>query len=90
MSTVDSLQQEVVDMVARRLAGPVAPDDSFALLGIDSVGMAEISFDLERQHEIRIGEDIVCCQTVGDLIEYVRERKAAGREPRSANPRLPR
>ena len=90
MSTVDSLQQEVVEAVARRVESPVGPEDSLALLGIDSIGMAEVSFDLERQHNVRIGEDIISCQTVGDLIEYVRKRKAAGGDQRSANPRLPR
>ena len=90
MSTVDSLQQEVVEVVARRVESPVAPEDSLALLGIDSIGLAEVSFDLERQHNVHIGEDIISCQTVSDLIEYVRKRKADGGEPRSANPRLPR
>lgn len=90
MSTVDSLQQEVVETVARRVELPVGPEDSLALLGIDSIGMAEVSFDLERQHNVQIGEDIVSCQTVADLIEYVRRRKAVGGDLLSTSPRLPR
>ena len=89
MSTVDSLQQNIFRAIARRIEVPIRIEDSFALLGLDSVGMAELSFELEREFEVRLDEEIAACQTVGDLVEYVRQR-CTECGSRSNHPRQPR
>jgi len=51
-------------------------DEPLALVGIDSVGMAEMTLELEKRYDIRVDETIFDVDTVADLVSYVRERRA--------------
>ena len=50
---------------------------SLAMIGIDSVAMAELTFELEKRFSIKIDDDILDVDTVDDLIQYVTNRKTA-------------
>jgi acyl carrier protein len=45
------------------------------MLGVDSVAMAELTFELEKRFSIQIGEDILDVDTISDLTEYVVSRQ---------------
>jgi acyl carrier protein len=57
----------------------VAPkgSDSLAMIGVDSVAMAELTFELEKQFAIKIDDDILDVDTVDDLVRYVIDRRTA-------------
>jgi acyl carrier protein len=55
-------------------------DDTFDVLKIDSLAMAELTSEIEKAFSIRIGEDITHVSTIRELIEYV-ERKSSSARP---------
>ena len=54
--------------------------DTFDALKIDSLGMAELTAEIEKAFGIRIGEDIMGVANVQELVTYV-ERKSSGSGP---------
>lgn len=51
--------------------------DSLAMIGIDSVAMAELTFELEKKFAIKIDDDILDVDTVDELVQYVMDRRTA-------------
>jgi acyl carrier protein len=51
--------------------------DSLMLIGVDSVAMAELTFELEKRFSIRIDDDILDVDTVNELVSYVVHRQEA-------------
>ncbi len=49
--------------------------DSLALIGVDSVGMAELTFDIEKQFSIQVDDTVLDVETVAELVDYVRLRQ---------------
>ena len=47
------------------------PDAPLAALGIDSLGVAELMFNIEDEFKVTIPGDPVVLQTVGDVVAYV-------------------
>jgi acyl carrier protein len=41
------------------------------MIGIDSVAMAELTFELEKRFSIKIDDDILDVDTVDELVQYV-------------------
>ena len=54
-------------------------DDSLAMLGVDSVSMAELTFDIEKMYGITVDE-MMSVDTVEDLIDYIRKRQSTPAE----------
>ena len=50
-------------------------DDSLAMIGIDSVAMAELTFELEKRCGTKIDDAILDVETVGQLVDYLHARK---------------
>jgi acyl carrier protein len=50
--------------------------DSLVMLGIDSVGMAELTYDLEQMYKIKVDDGLLNVDTVQDLVDYVRQRQS--------------
>ncbi len=71
---MDSIEQYILERVRFHTDEDVTLSDSLAIVGIDSVTMAELTFELERHFKIRVGDDVVQVETIGELVEYVRER----------------
>ncbi|MER8448337.1 acyl carrier protein [Mesorhizobium sp. M1066] len=88
----DQLANEIVDMIKKRAAseGGIAPatgDEITAAtrltsLGIDSLGLADVLWDLEQAYGIEIemntAEAWSDLQNVGDMVEAVRSLLAKG------------
>ena len=47
------------------------------MIGIDSVAMAELTFELEKRFAIKIDDDILDVDSVDELVQYVVSIKAS-------------
>ncbi len=45
------------------------------MLGVDSVSMAELTFDLEKMYGITV-DDMMSVDTVENLLDYIRQRQS--------------
>lgn len=54
-----------------KFGGDPQSDDSLAAAGIDSLGMAEFSLEIEKRFGVRVDEDILNVETVADLTDYI-------------------
>ena len=70
-----SLEEELVELVNRRLGVTAAIDDRLDSLGVDSVRLAEFVSDLEKAFGFRADQDIFDVETLAELAAYVRERQ---------------
>lgn len=55
------------------------PDASLEGLGIDSLGVAELMFNIEDEFKVSIPGDPVVLKTVGDVVGYIDDLIAAQR-----------
>ena len=76
MENIEETQVQVIDYLAKIVGSKPHLDDSLAMIGIDSVAMAELTFDLEKRFSIKIDDEILDVQTVGQLVQYLHERKS--------------
>lgn len=74
---MDSIEEQLLTNFANKFGSRPKLSDGLAYIGVDSVGMAELTFELEEQFGIRVGDDIVNVDTVQDLADYIRERQQA-------------
>jgi acyl carrier protein len=49
----------------------LTPDAPLEALGIDSLGVAELMFNIEDEFEVAIPGDPVALATVGDVVRYI-------------------
>ncbi len=49
----------------------LTPDAPLEALGIDSLGVAELMFNIEDEFEVTIPGDPVALATVGDVVRYI-------------------
>lgn len=71
-----SIEEQLLTMFTEKFGNRPKLSDGLAYIGVDSVGMAELTFELETQFGISVGDDIVHADTVQDLANYIRERQA--------------
>lgn len=72
---MESLEDQLIDQLEQKFGQRPGPKDSLASIGVDSIGMAEMTLDLEKNFGIRVDDDIVEVDSVEDLARYVRERQ---------------
>ncbi|MCY2984700.1 MAG: acyl carrier protein [Planctomycetota bacterium] len=77
MDSVDfqSVQTQIVEYLRKVCGGSPQGNDSLAMIGIDSVAMAELTFELEKRFGINIDDDILDVDSVDELVQYVVARK---------------
>ena len=68
---------QILEYLKKVCGGSPKGNDSLSLIGIDSVAMAELTFELEKRFSIRIEDDILDVDTVDELVGYVVARQAA-------------
>lgn len=61
-------------------AEQIVPEATLVDLGVDSLTMAELIFDLEDKHDISLPDDTARPQTVGDLVALVAPFMTQGNE----------
>jgi acyl carrier protein len=74
---VDTIESELVRQLSEKFGGHPKLDDSLLLIGVDSVGMAELTIEIEKQFNVRVDDSILDVQTVQELADYVRQRQAS-------------
>jgi len=75
MSDVASIEDIILAKLEEKFGTRAELSDALALIGVDSVGMAELTVDLEKEFEMTVDDDIVGCETVQELADYIRERR---------------
>lgn len=76
---MDAIEDSLINYLQKKFGIRPSLDDSLAMLGVDSVSMAELTFDIEKMYGITVDE-MMSVDTVGDLLEYIRKRQEAHAE----------
>ena len=75
---MEAIEDSLIAKLAEKFGGQPQPDDSLQLIGVDSVGMAELTFEIEKQFGIEVDDSILDVDTVQDLANYIRQRQGKG------------
>ncbi len=75
--TAPDLEEKILARLASKFGGSPKLTDDLVLIGVDSIGMAELALELEKEFAISVDEAVVDNETVQDLVDYVRERMQA-------------
>ena len=75
-SHVDSIEDRLLEELRSKFGGQPELSDSLALVGVDSVGMAELTVEIEKIYGIRVGDDVVEVESVQELADYIRQRQS--------------
>ena len=73
---MESIEDRLLASLTEKFGGHPELSDGLAYIGVDSVGMAELTVDIEKDFGIRVQDDIVSVDTVQELADYIRERLA--------------
>ena len=73
---MESIEEKLLSKLASKFGSQPELDDELAFIGVDSVGMAELTIELENDFGIQIADDIVYVSTVRELVDYVRQQQA--------------
>ena len=74
---MDEVESALVEDIRRRYGRVVQSDTPLSTLGVDSMQMADLVGDIEREFGIEVDQDIFDAETVGELAAYVRGRRKA-------------
>lgn len=72
METIESV---LLEQLTEKFGGQPQLGDSLILVGVDSVGMAELTFDIEKRFNIHVDDGVLEVDTVQDLANYIREKQ---------------
>ena len=71
---MQSIEEKLLHSLAEKFGGSPQLSDELVLIGVDSVGMAELTVEIEKEYGIRVNDDILGVETVQQLADYVREQ----------------
>ena len=71
---MEPIEESLINYLQQKFGMRPNLDDSLAMLGVDSVSMAELTFDIEKMYGITVDE-MMSVDTVEDLIDYIRKRQ---------------
>jgi acyl carrier protein len=71
---MDRIESEIERTLAEATGRRPRATDSLINLGLDSLRMAELAAELEREFGIKVDAELLDVETVTDLAEYVRSR----------------
>ena len=74
-ANIESVEAKIIENLRRIVGGSPQPDDSLALIGVDSVAMAELTFELEKGFGIKIDDEVLDVDTIRELTHYVISRQ---------------
>jgi acyl carrier protein len=84
---VESIEEKLLASLTEKFGGNPELSDGLAFIGVDSVGMAELTVEIEKDFGIRVKDDIVGVDTVQELADYIREQLDAHSQPSPNDPR---
>jgi len=70
------VRQFVLDLVREKAGMEPQPHQPLGFSGIDSVTLAEVSYEIEQRYKISIGEEAFELETLNELIDYVSQLNA--------------
>ena len=73
---MESIEEILVNSLGEKFGTRPELNDSLLLLGIDSVGMAELTYDIEQRFHISIDDSLLDVDTVQDLANYIRQKQS--------------
>lgn len=76
-----SIEDQLISKLAEKFGTNPELDDGLAYIGADSVGMAELTVEIENAFGIKVGDDIFTVETVQELADYIRERQDSATSP---------
>lgn len=71
-----TIEEDIIDRLAEKFGIQPELSDSLVMIGVDSVGMAELTFDIEKMFQIKVDDALLEVETVQDLVDYVRMRQS--------------
>lgn len=71
---IDEVAAHILAALKQKFGGNPSLNDPVIELGVDSLGIAELLFELESRYGITVEEHVLAEATVGELAEYVRAR----------------
>lgn len=74
---MDTIESELLKKITALFGGQPKLADSLMMVGVDSVGMAELTFDIEKHFGIRVDDSVLDVDTVQELADYIRQRRKA-------------
>ncbi|MCA9193400.1 MAG: acyl carrier protein [Planctomycetales bacterium] len=73
---MDSIEEKLIASFAEKFGGQPKLSDNLTFIGVDSVGMAELTLELERDYGIHVDETVLDVETVEELANYIRIRQS--------------
>ena len=73
---MDEIEKRLAEAVRVRYGRVAESGTALASLGVDSMQMADLVGDLEREFHIEVDQDVFDAETLGELADYVRARQA--------------
>lgn len=67
----EAIAEKVRSIVAAKTSGPVTADSTFDSLGLDSLAMAEVVFEIESAFCIRADQRLLDLRSIGEATAYV-------------------
>lgn len=80
--TAESITNKVREIVAAKAAAPVSAESTFDSLGLDSLAMAEMVFEIESAFRIHADERLLDMRSIGEVIAYVIQEVKCEHTPR--------
>jgi acyl carrier protein len=74
---VDTIERELLVQLGDKFGGEPKLSDSLLLIGVDSVGMAELTLEIEKTFGVRVDDSILDVETVQELADYIRQRQSS-------------
>jgi acyl carrier protein len=71
----DDIEQQLLELVHRRLGVEARPADALNALGVDSLRLAGFVTDLERHFDLDVDQDLFEVETLEELARYIREHR---------------
>ncbi len=77
---MESIEEQLLKNFTEKFGSRPELTDELSYIGVDSIGMAELTIEIESQFHIRVDDSIVHTETVQDLADYIRERQELARQ----------
>ena len=74
---MNEVERQVLAALTQQCEREAVLDDTLADLGVDSLGMAELTVEMENRFDIKVDEYILDIETPRELVEYIQQRQAA-------------
>ena len=74
---VESIEEKLISQLANKFGTQPELSDGLAFIGADSVGMAELTVEIEKEYGIVVSDDIFLVETVQELADYIRRQQSS-------------